>query len=48
MGTLIILAIYTVVVLVFVPLDKIGKAQRAVKNWIKKATDKIEDKEDSK
>lgn len=42
MFTLIVLAIYTVLVLVFIPLDKIGKAQRKVKGWIKKAADKVD------
>ncbi len=40
MGILIVLAIYTIVVLLFVPLDKIGKWQQSVKKWYKKILDK--------
>lgn len=40
MGTLFVLAIYTVLVLLFVPLDKIGKWQLSVKKWYKRILDK--------
>lgn len=40
MGTLIVLAIYTVLILLFVPLDKIGQWQTSVKKWYKKLLDK--------
>lgn len=43
MGTLIILAIYTVLVLIFVPLKKIAAAQDWVKNKVKNIKDKIDD-----
>lgn len=39
-GDLIILAIYSVLVLVFVPLEKIAKAQ----TWVKKKIQEIKDK----
>ena len=41
MFTLIVLAIYTVLILFFVPLDKIGRAQNQVKDTIKKLIEKI-------
>lgn len=41
MYELIILAIYTLVILFFVPLEKIGIAQNKVKTSIKKLIDKI-------
>lgn len=41
MYELIIIAIYTVAILFFVPLDKIGRAQNKVKDTIKKLIDKI-------
>ncbi len=40
MYELIILAIYTVLILVFVPLEKIAKAQ----NWVKAKIKQIKDK----
>lgn len=40
MYELLILAIYTLVILFFVPLDKIGRAQNKVKDTIKKIIDK--------
>lgn len=43
MGLLIVLAIYTVLILVFVPLDKIGRAQVAIKKQIKRVLDKVGD-----
>lgn len=43
MGTIIVLAIYTFLILVFVPLDKIGNAQLKVKGWVKKVVDKVKD-----
>lgn len=42
MSLVITLAIYTVLVLVFVPLDKIAKAQTWVKNKVKQIKDKVE------
>jgi len=41
---LISIAIYTVVVLLFVPLDKIGKYQLEVKKHYKKLVDKMNSK----
>lgn len=43
MGTLIVLAIYSALILIFVPLDKIGKTQLWVKDKLKKVLDKIKD-----
>lgn len=40
MFTLIVLVAYTILILAFVPLDKIAKAQNQVKDYIKKITDK--------
>lgn len=37
------LALYTVLVLIFVPLDKIAKAQTKVRNWRKKLADKAKE-----
>lgn len=37
---IIVLTVYTVAVLFFVPLEKIGRAQTAVKTQIKKLLDK--------
>lgn len=41
MYELLLIAIYTGLVLVFVPLDKIAKAQTWVKNKVKQAKNKI-------
>lgn len=41
MGLLLILAFYTILILVFVPLDKIGRAQTSVKKQLKKVLDKV-------
>lgn len=43
MYTLIVLAIYSVLILAFVPLRKIASAQDWVKNKIKNIKDKIDD-----
>lgn len=43
MDVLLLLAIYTVLILFFVPLEKIGKAQTKVREWIKKIIDKAKD-----
>jgi hypothetical protein len=40
LGLIIVLGIYTVIILFFVPLEKIGKAQTKVKDTIKKMLDK--------
>lgn len=40
MGLLVTLAIYTLLVLIFVPLDRIAKAQNWVKDKIKQIKDK--------
>lgn len=37
----VILAIYTVAILLFVPLERIGKWQSAVRKQVKKITDKV-------
>lgn len=37
---LIVLGIYSALILFFVPLEKIGRAQTRVKNWVKKLQDK--------
>jgi hypothetical protein len=42
MSTLILLAIYTLLILIFVPLDKIAKAQTYVKNKVKQVKDKVD------
>lgn len=34
------LAVYTVVILLFVPLEKIGHAQTSVKKWVQQLKDK--------
>lgn len=44
MYTLFILALYTVLVLLFVPLDKISKWQKNVRESFNKIVDKTEDK----
>lgn len=41
MFTLLVLAVYTVLILLFIPLSKIGKAQTAVKDTVKRWTDKM-------
>jgi hypothetical protein len=41
MDILILLAIYSAVILIFVPLEKIAKAQTKVRAWWKKLIDKI-------
>lgn len=41
-GILLTIAIYSVLVLVFVPLEKIAKAQTWVKTKVKQIKDKIE------
>lgn len=38
---LLTLAIYSVLILFFVPLEKIGKWQTAVRKYVKKLTDKV-------
>lgn len=38
---LITLAIYSIVILLFVPLEKIGKWQTTVRKQVKKITDKV-------
>jgi hypothetical protein len=40
---IVIIAIYTVIVLAFVPLDRIGRAQNKVKDTIKKIKDKAKE-----
>lgn len=40
---LIVLTIYTIAVLFFVPLEKIGRAQTTIKTQIKKLLDKAKD-----
>jgi len=42
MYELLIIAIYTILVLIFVPLEKIGKAQ----NWVKAKVKQIKEKAD--
>lgn len=39
---LLTIAIYSVIVLLVVPLDKIGKWQVSVKKWYKQLKDKVE------
>ena len=41
MVTLIVLAIYTVLILLLVPLEKIGAWQLSVKKWYKKLLEKF-------
>lgn len=40
---LIILVVYTILVLLFVPLERIGKYQTKVRGWEKQIKDKLED-----
>lgn len=40
MFTLIVVAVYTAIILIFVPLDKIAKAQNKAREWWKKLSDK--------
>lgn len=40
---LIVLATYTVLILIFVPLERIGKWQTKIRGWEKEIKDKLEE-----
>ena len=47
MDLILVLAIYTLIILYFVPLERIAKVQSAWKKWVNKQLEKLKDKSSS-